>query len=398
MKPRLIAVVGTGGTIAGCAQNPGDALNYRAAVLPVQDLLAGLALPPGLAIEAQQLAQIDSKDVTEAHWRALLQAVQHQLERPEVLAVVVTHGTDTLEESAFLLQAVLQPPKPVLLVGAMRPSTALLSDGAQNLADALQLAATPGARGVLVPCAGQIYAGHEVRKLHPHRLEAFGAGDAGALAALVGGRLQRWRPWPGEGGLGDAASKAQGQLATDVATAGAALAPTVWPLSPRLLPRLLAAAPWPRVEWLSSHGAQSGALVRALLLQRAQADGSEALLRGLVVAGTGNATLHEALAQALQQAEQAGVVVWRCSRIGSCAPAGPDAARGVLGALLGEAGGALNAAAPEPTPSGFAATALPAPQARLALQLHLLANELQEDKPPQSSPRFSSAKRRTRGR
>ncbi|OYX54379.1 MAG: L-asparaginase, partial [Comamonadaceae bacterium 32-67-11] len=170
MKPRIIAVVGTGGTIAGCAQNPGDALNYRAAVRPVQDLLAGLALPPGLAIEAQQLAQIDSKDVTEAHWRALLQAVQHQLERPEVRAVLVTHGTDTLEESAFLLQAVLQPTKPVLLVGAMRPSTALLSDGAQNLADALQLAATPGARGVLVPCAGQIYAGHEVRKLHPHRL------------------------------------------------------------------------------------------------------------------------------------------------------------------------------------------------------------------------------------
>ena len=96
----LIAVIGTGGTIAGCAQNPGDALNYRAAVLPVQDLLAGLALAPGLAIEAQQLAQIDSKDVTEAHWRALLQAVQHQLERPEVRAVLVTHGTDTLEESA----------------------------------------------------------------------------------------------------------------------------------------------------------------------------------------------------------------------------------------------------------------------------------------------------------
>ncbi len=393
MKPRIIAVVGTGGTIAGCAQNPGDALNYRAAVRPVQDLLAGLALPPGLAIEAQQLAQIDSKDVSEAHWRALLQAVQHQLERPEVQAVLVTHGTDTLEESAFLLQAVLQPPKPVLLVGAMRPSTALLSDGAQNLADALQLAATPGARGVLVPCAGQIYAGHEVRKLHPHRLDAFGAGDAGALAALVGGRLQRWRPWPGEG----------------------------WsdpPPSPRLLPRLLAAAPWPRVEWLSSHGAQSGALVRALLLQHAQADGSEAPLRGLVVAGTGNATLHEALAQALQQAEQAGVVVWRCSRIGACVPAGPDAARWVLGgagqALDTGADDAADATATAPTSegtsvaatakaalSGFAATALPAPQARLALQLHLLATEWQKKSPlslSASARRFSSAKRRRRGR
>ena len=394
-QQRIIAVIGTGGTIAGCAQNPGDALNYRAAVLPVQDLLAGLALAPGLAIEAQQLAQIDSKDVTEAHWRALLQAVQRQLERPEVQAVLVTHGTDTLEESAFLLQAVLNPPKPVLLVGAMRPSTALLSDGAQNLADALQLAATPGVRGVLVPCAGQIYAGHEVRKLHPHRLDAFGAGDAGALAALVGGRLQRWRTWPGEGcWLGDAACEAQGQLATDAAIASAAPAPTAFPLSPHLLPRLLAAAPWPRVEWISSHGAQSGALVRALLLQRAQTDGSEAPLRGLVVAGTGNATLHQALAQALQQAEQTGVVVWRCSRIGACVPAGPDAARWVLGALLGGAGVALNAGADDaadatasaPTTEGtsaaatakaalgvFAATALPAPQARLALQLHLLA-------------------------
>ena len=206
------------------------------------------------------------------------------------------------------------------------------------------------------------------------------------------GLAQRWRPWPGEG----------------------------WsdpPPSPRLLPRLLAAAPWPRVEWLSSHGAQSGALVRALLLQHAQADGSEVPLRGLVVAGTGNATLHEALAQALQQAEQAGVVVWRCSRIGACVPAGPDAARWVLGgagqALDTGADDAADATATAPTSegtsvaatakaalSGFAATALPAPQARLALQLHLLATEWQKKSPlslSASARRFSSAKRRRRG-
>ena len=250
--PPTLAVIGTGGTIAGCALRPDDVLRYQAAVLPVQALLAALEPPPGFAIEAQQLLQIDSKDASEAHWRALLRAVQQQLERPWVHGVLVTHGTDTLEESAFLLQTVLRPAKPVLLVGAMRPSTALLSDGAQNLADALQLAATPGVRGVLVPCAGRIYAGNEVRKLHPHRLDAFGAGDAGALAALAGGRLQRWRPWPGEGWL------QHGSLAPD-----APCSPS--PQQPALLPLLLAEPPWPRVEWINSHGAQTGALVRVQL-------------------------------------------------------------------------------------------------------------------------------------
>ncbi|WP_045475855.1 asparaginase [Serpentinimonas barnesii] len=366
----LIAVIGTGGTIAGCAPRPGDTLNYQAAVLPVQDLLAALEPPPGFAIEAQQLAQIDSKDVSEAHWRALLQAVQQQLERPQVQGVLVTHGTDTLEESAFLLQTVLQPAKPVLLVGAMRPSTALLSDGAQNLADALWLAAVPGACGVLVPCAGRVYAGHEVRKLHPHRLDAFGAGDAGALAALEGGRLQRWRPWPGE----HRPPREGGDPCAPASPCRPALQPST------LLQRLLAAAPWPRVEWISSHGAQSGAVVRALLLQHAQAGGAEAPLRGLLVAGTGNATVHSALAQALRQAEQAGVVVWRCSRIGSCVPSGPDAAQFLLdgvGAALGVPAGGAVAAAPaaeQPAPllADFPVTTLAPAQARLALQLHLL--------------------------
>jgi len=363
----IIAVIGTGGTIAGCALRPGDTLNYQAAVLPVQDLLARLEPPPGFALEAQQLAQIDSKDLSEAHWRALLQAVQQQLERPQVQGVLVTHGTDTLEESAFLLQTVLQPAKPVLLVGAMRPRTALLSDGAQNLADALWLATVPGACGVLVPCAGRVYAGHEVRKLHSHRLDAFGAGDAGALAALEAGRLQRWRPWPG---AHRPPSEAEA-LCAPASPCSPALQP------PTLLQRLLADTPsWPRVEWISSHAAQSGAVVRALLLQHAQADGTEAPLRGLLVAGTGNATVHSALAQALRQAEQAGVVVWRCSRIGTCVPSGPDAAQFLLdgagAAWGGSAGGAASAQQPAPLSADFPVTALAPAQARLALQLHLL--------------------------
>jgi len=303
--------------------------------------------------------------------------------------------SDTLEESAFLLQTVLRPAKPVLLVGAMRPSTALLSDGAQNLADALQLAATPGVRGVLVPCVGRIYAGNEVRKLHPHRLDAFGAGDAGALAALAGGRLQRWRPWPGEGwpqhgslapaALCEPGTQARGQAAW-AAQASLTEPANPTPQQPALLPLLLAEPPWPRVEWISSHGAQTGALVRALLLQHAQADGTEAALRGLVVAGTGNATVHSALAQALRQAQQAGVLVWRCSRTGTCVPPGPDAAQPLLdggpyGLLCAPAQGAARAAWHENGPQkglenaarDFPVTALPAPQARLALQLHLLA-------------------------
>ncbi|MGL6110903.1 MAG: asparaginase, partial [Rubrivivax sp.] len=143
-----VVVLGTGGTIAGTAANAADNVGYSAAQLGVQALLASVPALAGRPTECEQVAQVDSKDLSHALWLLLARRVAHHLQRPEVCGAVIAHGTDTLEETAFFLHAVLAPGKPVVLTAAMRPATSLLADGPQNLLDAVTVAREPGARGV----------------------------------------------------------------------------------------------------------------------------------------------------------------------------------------------------------------------------------------------------------
>lgn len=331
LQPALtVVVLGMGGTIAGCADSARDVVGYRAGVIPVTDLLADIAAPAGMVVEAEQVANVDSKDMTPALWQALLAAAQRHVARPEVAAVVVTHGTDTMEETAWLLQMVLQPRKPIVLVGAMRPASAVTPDGPQNLADALVLCADAGLRktgGVWVTMAGRVFDAHSVRKVHPVRADAFGAGDAGPAAWVEAGCV-RWLRLP---------------VPAPVDTAHAVR-----------LQAVLAAQRWPRVEWITSHAGADGALVRSLLYQRRAAlagDDPDEPLAGLVVAGTGNGSLHARLADALADAQVEGVVVWVTTR---CAE----------GVVLASAGGRAR--------HRFTITNLPPAKARIALSLQLL--------------------------
>lgn len=288
--PQKVVVLGTGGTIAGLAPQASDHVGYLAAQLGVSDLLARLPalaeLLQGHGLLTEQVAQIDSKDMTSAIWTRLLARLVHHLSQADVAAVLITHGTDTLEETAFFLQALLPPTlqsaKPVVLTCAMRPASALMPDGPQNLVDALCVALTPGARGVLVVCAGQVHHALRVQKDHPYRLDAFSSGDAGALAYVEQQALRLLQPWP-------------------------AVPEGPEPLTVEVLSQL---ARWPRVELLMSHAGADGAVVDALL-QHAPALGP---IRGLVVAGTGNGSLHRELEAALRRAVQAGVRVVRASR------------------------------------------------------------------------------------
>src|SRR6478752_9430655 len=184
-----IVVLGTGGTIAGRGATPDDNVGYTAAQVGVGDLLQGVAVPAGIAVLHEQVAQVDSKDMDFAVWRALAVRCAHWLGQADVRGVVVTHGTDTMEETAFFLHAVLAPAKPLVLTGAMRPATAAVPDGPQNLADALAVAATGGAVGVSVVFAGAIHGAEDVAKQHPYRLDAFGSGDAGAIGYIEEGRV-----------------------------------------------------------------------------------------------------------------------------------------------------------------------------------------------------------------
>jgi len=280
---RITMVLGTGGTIAGTAEAAADNIGYRAAQLGVAQLLTGVAA--GSLVETEQVMQVDSKDMDSMLWQALAGRVAHHLARDEVGAIVITHGTDTLEETAYFLHRVLAPAKPVVLTAAMRPASALMSDGPQNLRDALALAQLPGAQGVLVVMAGQVFGAVGVRKAHSYQLDALSAGDAGPLGRIEEGRMRRFRAWP-EG-------------------------------SPLGLQRVQRdPARWPRIEIVTSHAGADGAIVDALLALP---------VRGIVVAGTGNGSIHARLEAALRRAMAAGVAVWRCTR---CAGGGVIAAGG----------------------------------------------------------------------
>lgn len=309
---KKIMVLGTGGTIAGTAAQPGDNVGYRAGERPVQSLLAGLggiALAHGLELATEQVAQIDSKDAGFAFWQALHARCAAHLADDAVHGIVITHGTDTLEETAWFLALTLSAEKPVVLTCAMRPATALAPDGPQNLADALALAADVRARGVSVVSAGAVYLPRQVQKLHPYRLDAIGSAEGGPAGWMEEGRLRLAHPWP-------AAEPAFADLGLP-AEEGA----------------------WPWVEIVMSHAASTGAQVDALV---------QAGVRGLVVAGTGNASLHHALEAALRRAQQAGVAV----RVGS---------RCAFGQVVG------------PAPHGLPLTERLAPvKARVSLVLELL--------------------------
>ena len=285
----LIAVLGTGGTIAGTAVDAADHVGYSAAQIGVAQLVAAVPALAGGAIEVEQIAQLDSKDMSFAVWRTLAEAVQRHLARPELAGIVITHGSDTLEETAYFLHRVLAPNKPVVLVAAMRPATALQADGPQNLLDAVMVAGTAGARGVLAVLGGVVHGAMDVRKRHPYRLDAFGSGDAGPIAHIEAGRLRRHRAWPGEDG-GECGEGGEG----GEKESGIGLA---------RLPRDV--LQWPRVEIVMSHAGATGAIVRAACDSGAQ---------GLVVATTGNGSVHHEMEAALLAAQGAGVAVLRSTR------------------------------------------------------------------------------------
>ena len=305
-----IVILGTGGTIAGTAADAQDATGYTAATLSIQQLVNAVAPLAALPIECEEVAQIDSKDMDFATWQRLAQRCDFHLARADVAGVVVTHGTDTLEETAYFLHRVLAPAKPLVLTAAMRPATSLQADGPQNLLDAVTLVRDGSVAGVSVVLAGRAWAGAEVRKQHTHFLDAFDGGDAGPLALIAAGQVDVIRPSPRP-------THAVGLPPIDADPSN-----------------------WPRVEIVLNHVGAGGALVDAQVQQQVD---------GLVVAGTGNGTLSVALEAALRRAAQTGVRVLRASR---CA----------RGALIGGDAGALRGAG-----------SLSAVQARVELILQLLA-------------------------
>jgi L-asparaginase len=260
-----VVVLATGGTIAGLSTHAGQPQNYLAAQVGVADLLQGV-VTKGVVLLTEQVAQADSKDMSFALWQLLLERVTHWLAQEEVQGVVITHGTDTLEETAYFLQTVLQPAKPVAMTCAMLPSNAPDSDGPANLQEALDWVQTPGVKGVSLVCAGHVHAGNAVQKSHSQQRNPF-----------------------------------------------TSLAHVTHPAGLRIpsVAQVLACSQAPRVEMVFNHAGSDGRMVRALMAHDAP--------QGWVAAGTGNGTLHQDLEAALLKAQQQGAQVLRSSR---CAQGG----------------------------------------------------------------------------
>jgi len=271
-----IALLTTGGTIAGQVQAAGG---YRPAVLGPQALLASVPQLAELAnLSAESLATISSPNVSISFWIALAQRITRLFECDETDGVVVTHGTDTLEETAYFLSLVLPAERPLVLVGAMRPADALGAEGPANLWHAVALAASVQAvgHGPLVLMNEQVYGARDVQKISASHLCAFAAPNGGVLGEVWGNLVRMHAP----------------------------------PLMDR---EPLFALPEdsehvPRVDILYAHADQSDDLVDAAVARGA---------RGLVLAGVGAGNAPDAVLAALRRAAGRGIAVVRASRTGS---------------------------------------------------------------------------------
>lgn len=189
MKKNIV-IIGTGGTIAGTASSATETLHYTAAIVSVNSLLQEIPEIHAIAnVTGEQLSQIDSCDMTYEIWMLLAARANEILASSNVDGIVITHGTDTLEETAYFLNLVIQSQKPVVLVGAMRPVTAMSADGPMNLYNAITLAASDKAvgKGVLVALNDTVNCSREVTKTNTMLQDSFQAPDLGYLGYIQGG-------------------------------------------------------------------------------------------------------------------------------------------------------------------------------------------------------------------
>jgi L-asparaginase len=272
-----VRVLATGGTIAG-AQPSATEYGYKSGAFDVQTLLAAVPNLDRLArLEGEQVANIGSQDMNDSVWLALAKRLNEVLKSAETDAVLITHGTDTLEETSYFLSLVARSPKPVVMVGSMRPATAVSADGPANIYNGVAAAVDPGARGrgVLVSLNDEIHYARNVIKTNTTSLQTFSSPARGLAGVVNTGKVQWFEPMDRK--LGSASE-----------------------FSVEGLDRL------PRVDILYAHANMSADLVDAAVAAGAQ---------GIVVAGVGDGNMTAAALEAIGKAVKKGVVVVRSTRL-----------------------------------------------------------------------------------
>lgn len=312
-KPH-IAILATGGTIAGladlstkeCLANHSD--EYSAGVLSIDEILDSLAkkgykkhkktkksLQNLAHISTKQIANIDSADMSDEVWLTLAREIEAVF-AGKVDGIVITHGTDTLEESAYFLHLVAKTQKPIVLVGAMRPANVPNSDGGKNLYNAIALAAHKDTKGVMIAMAGQILSPRQASKAHTHKLNAFCAPSV--LGSVRNGKVKFAKSLK-LSTLPNLAKKS-----TNLSKSKKISKPFLQNPAPFCVRDCLAL---PKVDILYSYSNDGSAVAaKAFFASGAQ---------GLVIAGSGAGSIHQAHKNALKELILQGVVVVVSSRI-----------------------------------------------------------------------------------
>jgi L-asparaginase type II len=272
-----IAVLGTGGTIAGTGISSTQYTGYRAAVWGVDQMLAAIPVLQDVAsLECEQVAQVASQNLSSTTLLHLARRVNHWLNEVDCTGVVVTLGTNALEETAYFLNLVVKSRKTVVVTGAMRPSTSLSADGPMNLYKAVVTAGSPQSAGlgVLVVMSDQVIAARDVHKMDTMTVDSFKAPVFGILGWVLDNQVRLYKT-PARVHTYD----------TEFDTS-----------------RMESL---PRVDIVIGYQDDSGVAVSALV---------NSGTKGLVVAGAGTASLSDAMAVAVSEAVRAGVVVVRAPR------------------------------------------------------------------------------------
>lgn len=277
-KPN-IKILATGGTIAGRGSSSTQTRGYTPGVIGIQTLIDAVPEIQQIAnITGEQITNVASSAMTHDVWMNLAKRVNELLLRNEVDGIVITHGTSTLEETAYFLNLVVKSNKPVVLVGAMRPATALGADGPINLFNSVLLAGSKEAKGkgVLVALNDQINNARDVTKTNTTHVETFKAPDLGFLGYILSGKAYFYR---------ESTRKHTFQSEFDLNTV----------------------VELPRVDILYGHVDQDRVIVDAVLAART---------RGIVYACLGHG-IPPISKQALMDAQKKGIVIVKSSRVGS---------------------------------------------------------------------------------
>jgi L-asparaginase len=277
-KPKVV-ILATGGTIAG-AQVPGQDAGYKSGSFRVEDLIKAVPRLGELAdISGEQVVNIGSQDMNNEVWLKLAKRVNEVLAQPEVTAVVITHGTDTMEETGYFLSLVVHSDKPVVMVGSMRPATATGADGPANLYNGVAVAVSPQARGrgVLVLLNDEVHYAREATKTNTTQLDTFRSPNRGKAGMTNAGRVYFYDP-----------------LSTKHATTSI--------FSVDGLSEL------PRVDIFYAHASMGREYIdQCVALQ----------CKGIVLAGVGDGNATQAAVSGLRDAVKHGVAVVRSSRTNS---------------------------------------------------------------------------------